>query len=504
MAENVLEMRNITKTFPGVRALSDVSIELREGEILAICGENGAGKSTLMKVLSGSYVSGTYDGEIWIGGKQITNMDVNVARENGIEMIYQEINVFLDGTIQENLFVGNLPGKGAFVDYKTLYAETEKVLKELEIDARPDSLCRPLSSGQLQMLAIMRAVIRKPKLLVLDEPTSALTDAEVEKLYAILNRLRDEGVSSIYISHKLNEVFTIADRVTVIRDGHVISTNDIRDITYDELVKRMVGREMSNMYPASNYVPTDEVVLKVNSLTVPHPSIMDKNIVEDISFELRRGEILGLGGLVGAGRSETLGAIFGQYTRGIEKDIEVFGKKVMIKSPKDAIKLGIGFVTEERKKNGFVWLLSIMQNLTLVHLPKLSSNIFINQHYEYEKAEEMFKQMNVKAPNMDTLIVNLSGGNQQKVVVGKWLLENPDILFIDEPTKGIDVGAKAEIYQILRRLTAEGKSIIMASSDMPELVNVSDRVLVFGGGKIQGELVGEEITQEAVMRLAIN
>lgn len=504
MAENVLEMRNITKTFPGVRALSDVSIELREGEILAICGENGAGKSTLMKVLSGSYVSGTYDGEIWIGGKQITNMDVNVARENGIEMIYQEINVFLDGTIQENLFVGNLPGKGAFVDYKTLYAETEKVLKALEIDARPDSLCRPLSSGQLQMLAIMRAVIRKPKLLVLDEPTSALTDAEVEKLYAILNRLRDEGVSSIYISHKLNEVFTIADRVTVIRDGHVISTNDIRDITYDELVKRMVGREMSNMYPASNYVPTDEVVLKVNSLTVPHPSIMDKNIVEDISFELRRGEILGLGGLVGAGRSETLGAIFGQYTRGIEKDIEVFGKKVMIKSPKDAIKLGIGFVTEERKKNGFVWLLSIMQNLTLVHLPKLSSNIFINQHYEYEKAEEMFKQMNVKAPNMDTLIVNLSGGNQQKVVVGKWLLENPDILFIDEPTKGIDVGAKAEIYQILRRLTAEGKSIIMASSDMPELVNVSDRVLVFGGGKIQGELVGEEITQEAVMRLAIN
>ena len=247
-----------------------------------------------------------------------------------------------------------------------------------------------------------------------------------------------------------------------------------------------------------------ETLLKVDHLSVPHPSIMDKNIVDDISFELHRGEILGFGGLVGAGRSEALGAVFGQYTKGITKEVEVFGKKVTIKNPRDAIKLGIGFVTEERKKNGFVWLFSIMQNLTLVHLPKLSRNIFIDRKYEREKAQEIFESMNVKAPNMETLIVNLSGGNQQKVVVGKWLLENPDILFVDEPTKGIDVGAKAEIYQIMRKLTAQGKSIIMASSDMPELVNVSDRVLVFGGGKIQGELVGEEITQEAVMRLAIN
>lgn len=504
MADRLLEMRGITKRFPGVKALDDVSIELNKGEILAICGENGAGKSTLMKVLSGSYVSGTYDGEIWIDGKKIPNMDVNVARENGIEMIYQEINVFLDGTIQENLFVGNLPGKGAFVDYKKLYKDTQQILDDLEIEARPDSLCRPLSSGQLQMLAIMRAVIRKPKLLVLDEPTSALTDAEVEKLFVILRRLREEGVSSIYISHKLNEVFAIADRVTVIRDGCVISKNDIGNISYDDLVRDMVGREMSNMYPPSNYTKNDDIVLKVEHLSVPHPSIMDKNIVDDISFELHRGEILGFGGLVGAGRSEALGAVFGQYTKGITKEVEVFGKKVTIKNPRDAIKLGIGFVTEERKKNGFVWLFSIMQNLTLVHLPKLSKNIFIDRKYEREKAQEIFESMNVKAPNMETLIVNLSGGNQQKVVVGKWLLENPDILFVDEPTKGIDVGAKAEIYQIMRKLTAQGKSIIMASSDMPELVNVSDRVLVFGGGKIQGELVGEEITQEAVMHLAIN
>lgn len=503
MAEKLLEMKHVTKRFVGVTALSDVSIELNKGEVLAICGENGAGKSTLMKVLSGSYTSGTYEGEIWMGGKRIDNMNVNVARENGVEMIYQEINVFLDGTIQENLFVGNLPGKGAFVDYKTLYAETQKVLDYLEIEAEPDSLCRPLSSGQLQMLAIMRAVIRKPKLLVLDEPTSALTDAEVEKLYSILRDLREQGVSSIYISHKLNEVFTIADRVTVIRDGHVISNHAINEIGYDELVRDMVGREMTNMYPASNYVPNNDVVLKINSLTVPHPSIMDKNIVENISFELHRGEILGLGGLIGAGRSETLGAIFGQYTKGIKKDVEVFGKKAIIREPKDAIRLGIGFVTEERKKSGFVWLLSVMQNLTLVHLPKLSKTPFINKKYEREKAREVFESLSIKAPSLDTLIVNLSGGNQQKVVLGKWLVENPDILFVDEPTKGIDVGAKAEIYQIMRKLSAEGKSIVMASSDMPELVNVSDRVLVFSSGKIQGELQGEELTQEAVMRLAI-
>ena len=503
MAEHILEMRHVTKRFPGVLALSDVSIELNAGEVLAICGENGAGKSTLMKVLSGSYTSKEYEGEIWFDGEKVHNMSVHTARSLGIEMIYQEINAMLDGTIEENLFVGNLPGKGAMVDYKTLDEKTQEVLDELEINVGPRSLARPLNSGQLQMLAIMRAVIRNPRVLVLDEPTSALTDKEVDKLFSIIRRLREQGVACVYISHKLDEVFEIADRVTVMRDGHVISTRKISETNNDRLVEEMVGRKMDSMYPGGRFHASDEVVMKVTDLTVPHPSIVDKNIVENISFELHKGEILGLGGLVGAGRSECLGAIFGQITTGVTKNVELFGKSVKIRSPKDAIDQGIGFVTEERKKSGFVWILSILKNLTLACLKDIPGKFLIDKKAEEKTAKVIFDRLRVKAPSMDTLIVALSGGNQQKVVLGKWLLTNPKILFMDEPTKGIDVGAKAEFYMIMRELTEQGVSIVMASSDMSELVNMSDRVLVLSSGKIQGELTGDEITQENVMKLAI-
>ena len=503
MAEHILEMRHVTKRFPGVLALNDISIELDEGEILAICGENGAGKSTLMKVLSGSYTSGEYEGEIWFKGEKVNNMTVHVARELGIEMIYQEINAMLDGTIEENLFVGCLPGKGPLVDYKHLHEMTREALEEIDINVSPTSLARPLSSGQLQMLSIMRAVIRNPKILVLDEPTSALTDMEVEKLFSILRRLKSQGVACVYISHKLDEVFTIADRVVVMRDGQFVSSKKITETDNDTLVEEMVGRKMSSMYPEGRFQASEEVVLSVKHLSVPSPTIVDKYIVEDISFDLHKGEILGLGGLVGAGRSETLGAIFGQITKGVEKELYIDGKPVTITCPRDAIENSIGFVTEERKKSGFVWLMSILQNLTLVNLRKLPGKYLIDNKAERASAQTVFDRLRVKAPSMDTRIVNLSGGNQQKVVLGKWLLENPKILFVDEPTKGIDVGTKAEIYNIMRELTQQGISIIMASSDMPELVNVSDRVLVLSSGKIQGELKGEEITQSNVMKLAI-
>lgn len=503
MAERILEMRHVTKRFPGVLALDDVSIELYEGEILAICGENGAGKSTLMKVLSGSYTSGEYEGEIWFKGNKVNNMSVHVARELGIEMIYQEINAMLDCTIEENLFVGCLPGKGPLVDYKYLHEETRKVLEEIEINVSPTSLARPLSSGQLQMLSIMRAVIRNPKILVLDEPTSALTDLEVEKLFSLLRRLKRQGVSCIYISHKLDEVFAIADRVVVMRDGQFISSKLITETDNNTLVEEMVGREMSSMYPEDRFQSSDEVLLSVKHLSVPSPTIVDKYIVEDISFDLYKGEILGLGGLVGAGRSETLGAIFGQITKGVKKEIFIDGKPVNITCPRDAIDNSIGFITEDRKKNGFVWLMSVLHNLTLIKLRELPGKYLIDKNVERESAKTVFDRLQVKAPTMDTLIVNLSGGNQQKVVLGKWLLENPRILFMDEPTRGIDVGTKAEFYNIMRELTQQGISIIMASSDMPELVNVSDRVLVLSSGKIQGELRGDEITQSNVMRLAI-
>lgn len=503
MAEYIIEMRHVSKHFPGVKALDDVSISLKPGEILAICGENGAGKSTLMKVLSGSYTSKEYSGEIWFDGSKVHNMNVQTARQLGIEMIYQEINVMLDGTLEENLFVGNLPGKGALVDYATLHRETQKVLDTIEIHASPQSIARPLNSGQLQMLSIMRAVIRKPKVLVLDEPTSALTDREVGLLFSIMNKLRAQGVGCIYISHKLDEVFTIADRIVVMRDGQVISDRLTSETNNDKLVEEMVGRKMQGMYPPRPESVSSDVVLSVRHLSVPHPTIVDRNIVEDISFELHRGEILGLGGLVGAGRSESLGAVFGQITRDVTKEVEIEGKRIQINRPKDAIAQGLGFVTEERKKSGFVQLMSIMQNLTLVNLNDLPGRFLINRKAEEESARSVFQRLRVKAPNMNVLMVALSGGNQQKVVLGKWLLKNPQILFMDEPTKGIDVGAKAEIYNIMRELTKQGVSIIMASSDLPELVNVSDRILVLSSGKIQGELTGDRITQENVMHLAI-
>ena len=502
--EHTLEMRHVTKRFPGVLALNDVSLHLKSGEILAICGENGAGKSTLMKVLSGMYTSDTYEGEIWFDGKKVEHMDVKTAREIGIEMVYQETNVFLDGSVMENLFVGNLPGKGKFVDYKELKERSQELLDEVGIKVSPESVCRPLSSGQLQLLSIARARVKKPNIIVFDEPTSALTDSEVELLFGLIRKMQSEGVGIIYISHKLDEVFELANRVMVIRDGQCISDRDIKETNNNKLIEEMIGRTMTDMYPHDPSPATDEVVLSVKHLTVPNPSATDLNIVEDISFDLHRGEILGLGGLIGAGRSESLGAIFGQYTEGVTKEVYLEGKEVHINEPDDAIKLGISFVTEERKRNGFVWLLPIYQNISLISLRRLLPHKFlIDFKAEWEQAKTMFDRLKVKAPSMNTLAGTLSGGNQQKVVLGKWLVTNPKILFIDEPTKGIDVGTKAEFYQILRELTQQGISIIMVSSDMPELVNMSDRILVLSSGKIQGELTGEHRTQREVMELAI-
>ena len=504
MLQHTLEMRNVTKKFPGVVALSDVSLNLKSGEVLAIVGENGAGKSTLMKVLSGSYTSKEYEGEIWFDGKKVEHMDVATARKIGIEMVYQEINVFLDGTVMENLFVNNLPGKGQIVDYKELKKQTKELLEEIGVNVSPTSVCRPLSSGQLQLLSIARARVRKPNVIVFDEPTTSLTNAEVDNLFKLIRKMKEEGVAIIYISHKLEEIFTIADRVMVIRDGHKISDRDIKDVDNHTLIGEMIGREMVDMYPHDPSPKTDEVVLKVEHLTVPNPSATDMKIVEDISFELYRGEILGLGGLIGAGRSESLGAIYGQYTEGVTKEVYLEGKKVDIKEPNDAIKLGIGFVTEERKRNGFVWLLPIFQNITLISLRTILPHKFlIDFAAEQKQAKTMFDRLRIKAPSMNTLAGTLSGGNQQKVVLGKWLVNNPRVLFVDEPTKGIDVGTKSEFYKILRELTQQGISIIMVSSDLPELVNMSDRILVLSSGKIQGELTGEHRTQREVMELAI-
>ena len=498
----ILEMKDVTKKFPGVLALNKVTLQLKKGEILGICGENGAGKSTLMKILSGTYPYGTYEGEILYDGVSVKLTDVSAAQKLGIEMIYQEISMILNSSIAENLYLGNLPGE-RWVDFKTLYSETQKILDRVNIKAKPTDRVGNLNSGQMQMLALMRAYIKNPKILVLDEPTSALTNSEVDQLMDILNELRKRGVSCIYISHKLEEVYRICDRVLVLRDGKTIDTHDIYEVNEQILIEQMVGRKIENLYPKKT-VPIGEEVLRVEHLSVPHPTIKNRNIVDDVSFELKKGEILGIGGLVGAGRSEILGGIFGQLSEGVEKKIFIKGKEVNIKNPSDAINAGIGFVTEERKLNGFVWMLSIRDNMYLASLDKLPvKGLLVDENEENRLSKSMFDRLRIKAPSIHTKVNTLSGGNQQKVVLSKWLINAPTILFVDEPTKGVDVGAKAEIYGLMGDLVESGISIIMVSSDLPELLAISDRVLVVSNGKITGEFSRDNVSEEAVMRAAI-
>lgn len=503
MKETILEMRNVTKRFPGVIALKNVNLDLKKGEILGICGENGAGKSTLMKILSGSYSAREYEGDILVDGQKVHFNSVADAQGFGIEMIYQEVNMMLDASVAENLFVGNLPCKKGFVNYRKLYKETQEMLDFVKLPVRPKDLTRPLNSGQMQMLALARAYSKKPRILVLDEPTSALTDNEVETMFTILQKLRSDGISCIYISHKLSEIYRMCDRVLVMRDGQTISLRPISEVQESVLIEEMVGRKIDNLFPKEEHQTGDEV-LRVEHLTVPHPTIKNKNIVEDISFSLYKGEILGIGGLVGAGRSEALGAIFGQYSsKGIRKEVYLHGKRVEIHSPSDAIGYGIGFLTEERKHNGFVWMMSIKDNISLASLKDLPGRIFIDRKKEAAQTQALFDELRIKAPSLATRLVTLSGGNQQKTILAKWLMKNPEILFVDEPTKGIDVGTKADFYRIMGDLTKRGMSIIMVSSDMPELISMSDRCLVFSNGRITAELHKGEITETNVMRAAI-
>lgn len=503
--EKILEMHHVTKRFPGVVALDDISIEVNRGEVLAICGENGAGKSTLMNVLSGKYDCTQYEGEIYIEGNKQFFTSVAASKAAGIEMVYQELNVLYDSSIAENIFVGNLPVRHGILDYKALFEQSKRALEFIGLDVPPQMVASKLNSGQLQMMSIVRALVNSPKILVLDEPTSALSDQETEKLMGVIDNLRKQGTTCIFISHKLDEVFRIADRVVVMRDGKFVSCHVISEVTQDKLIADMVGRQLGKMYPERQYVPEEEV-LRIANLTVPHPTIQGRNIVENIEFTLHKGEILGIGGLVGAGRSEAMMAIFGADHRpGVTREVYLNGKKIDIRLPRDAVAAGIGFVTEERKLTGYIPNFSIAWNLTLAKLKNLpiKLGLCIDHAAEKKMAQQMFHKMNVKAPSIDATIITLSGGNQQKVILGKWLLMEPSILIMDEPTKGIDVGAKSEFYKIMDQLTKSGVSIIMISSDMAELISMSDRCLVLGGGKIRAELSGADLTQDNVLRYAI-
>lgn len=501
MQETVLKMEDITKRFFAVTALEEVSMELLEKEILAVVGENGAGKSTLMKILSGSHPAGSFEGTMEIHDKPVEFHSTRDAEREGIEMIYQEISLHTELSVAENIFLGNLPRKkiGIFVDNKKMVSLSKEALDLVGLDVDVLEPLGRLSTSQQQLVSIAKALYRKPKVLVLDEPTSTLTMTETKNLIRILKSLKEKGISCIYISHKLDEVFEIADRLVVLRDGRVISTYQKDEIVSDKVIEDMVGRKIENMYPKAS-LPHGEELLKVQNLTIPswQPS---KNLLEDVSFTLHEGEVLGLGGLVGAGRSELVNAIFGHQPR-VSGTVHLRGKLVPEGSPKAAIKLGLGLLTEDRKKSGFVGAMNIRENISLASLQAIKGSVFIRKGTERKITQDQFDKLRIKAPDIEVNMMNLSGGNQQKVVVAKWLMADAKVLILDEPTRGIDIGAKVEIYRIMEELLKQGAGIIMISSELPELIAMCDRFIVFYKGKVRGDFSREEITEQIYMQAA--
>lgn len=493
--EYVLEMKNIEKSFPGVKALDDVSFKVKKGEIHALIGENGAGKSTLMKVLTGVLKSDR--GELFLYGEKVLIDNINQAQELGLALIFQEINLVQTLPIAENIFLGKLKRNNAgLVDWKVIKSEAEKILRSMDFQLDVNKKVESISGAAKQMVEIARALSADAKILIMDEPTSSLTTVEVEKLFTIMRRLKERGVTIVYISHKLNEIFDICDTVTVLRDGKVIDTHPVANVTPEKIIEQMVGRTIEMEFPKRNTKP-GEIIFEAKN-------IRRKKILFGIDFYLRKGEVLGLAGLVGAGRTELAEVIFGAEKME-EGEISINGKKIAIHSTKDAKLNSMGMVTEERKETGLALDFSLTKNITITNLNKISrGSFFINNKKESQAADEYVKKLNIKTPSINQQVLNLSGGNQQKVVIAKWLFSDVDILILDEPTRGIDVGAKYEIYLLINKLIEQGKSIIMISSELPEILGMCDRVVVMHNGMKRGELTGKEINAEAVMRLAVN
>lgn len=492
MSDNILELKHITKLYPGVVALNDVSLEVRRGEILALVGENGAGKSTLIKTCSGAITP--TQGEIVINGKSFTGMTPQTSEQNGIGVIYQEFNLVGDLSVAENIFLGRAIRKGMVIDLKAMERESKKILDSLNIKINPKTLVKTLSVGYQQMVEIAKAVSQNAKLLIMDEPSAPLTSAEVEAMFAIVDKLKAGGVSIIYISHRLDEIFRLADRITILRDGQYVTTLNTDETNKDELVKYMVGRQLTEVYPKRDetYVK-DEVIFEAVNVS----GNGDKNI----SFKIHRGEVLGLGGLVGAGRTEFAELMFGMRPKTAGKFI-FKGKEISPKTPKDAIELGIGLVPEDRKKEGALLGMSIRCNINMPIYQRISKGTVINEKKEEEIAQTYRKEISIKTPTLDQLVKNLSGGNQQKVILAKWLAADSELLIFDEPTRGIDVGAKQEIYTLINHLVEQGKTVLMISSEMEELMGMSDRILILAEGNMTGELNKSEFNQERIMQLA--
>jgi ribose transport system ATP-binding protein len=486
-------MKDIDKSFPGVHALNHVDFEVQRGEVHALMGENGAGKSTLMKVLTGIYTKDS--GTITYEGKEVEFHSTREAQDSGVVIVHQELNMLGHLTVAQNIFIGREFKKGIRIDDKKMNEEAAKLFDRLHIDIDPTETMSNLTVGKQQMCEIAKAISHDAKVIIFDEPSAALTEAEIEELFKIIRDLRKQNLGIVYISHRMDEIKVITDRVTVMRDGSYVGTLITKDCTKDDIINMMVGRVIYEDPKTESKVPKDApVVLKVEHLNAG-------KMVQDISFELHKGEILGFSGLMGAGRTETARAIFGADP--IQSgDIYVHGKKVEIKSPEDAVKNGIGYLSEDRKRYGIVVQKTVAENTTMATLEKYAKGLFINKREERKVAQEYVDSLATKTPSVDQLVVNLSGGNQQKVVIAKWLVRDCDILIFDEPTRGIDVGAKNEIYKLMNNLAEEGKAIIMISSEMTEILRMSDRVVIMCEGKKTGEIGIEEVSQELIMNMA--
>ena len=498
----VLQAENITKRFPGVVALKDVSFDLRPGEIHGLCGENGAGKSTLIKLISGIYPYGSYEGDFFVHGQLAKFRSLADAQSAGIAVIYQELALVNDMTVGENIFLGSEPRTSrGLIDWDKVYHEARVLLRKFNVEIDPSEPVAKLGMGQKQLVEIVKALSKNSNILVLDEPTAALAEHEVLILLDILRDLRSRGIASIYISHKLDEVFAVCDRITVLRDGASIATLDSKQTDKAEVIKHMVGREISDLFPRRRSKPGPSA-LEVENLTVADPH-SGEPFLTDINFSLRAGEVLGIGGLMGAGRTELLMHLFGAWGSRLSGSVRLNGRELGARKPEEIIRHGMVLVSEDRRRYGLILDKTIGFNLSLSSLAKLTKNRLIDQGLEFQKNNHFFQSLRVKAPTLEELVAKLSGGTQQKVVLGKALMTEPLVVFLDEPTRGIDVGAKLEIYEIVNQLTDAGKAVLLVSSELPELIGMSDRILVLHEGRIGGEFNRDEATQERLLAAAM-
>jgi D-xylose transport system ATP-binding protein len=498
----ILDFQHITKTFPGVTALDDVSFQVKRGEIHGICGENGAGKSTLMKILSGVYPFGDYEGEIIYNGQplRLEGSSIQQAAKEGIAIVYQELTLVPGMTVGENIFLGKEPTEMGVINWDRIYSDTQKLLDKYKLDIHPQDIVRNLGVGKMQMTEIAKALSEDAKVLILDEPTSALSEAEVSQLLTILRNLQKHGVTCIYITHKIEEFFRIADTVTILRDGKVVTTKPINELNSQALVRYMVGREMKERFPEGHHTP-GEVIFEVDNLHAIDPE-KGREILKGVTFDLHKGEILGIAGLMGSGRTELVMTLFGEYGKVTGGSIKLDGKPLNLTSSHDAMKSGISLVPEDRKRHGLILIQSILKNISLPNLEKFASFLRINKDAELIESLKIARDLAIKSPNLFVPANSLSGGNQQKVVIAKWLMSGPRILIMDDPTRGVDVGAKFEIYKLMNELAEEGIAIILISSDLEEVMGMSDRIMVMCQNQSNGILDKSIASQEEIMTMA--